>query len=154
MERLAWSEYIKKMPYLVVLVVDNSPHVAGDVISWRPEGSKSFGLKMLQHPWFRVIYAPDLSESECEALVSHEPGDPTINSRLLIREFKLDLAALDAVRKTALQAPKPPLAVKWDIAKGLPRTVEDLTLTAAQVLALKVQKPSQSIDIGNPKVIG
>lgn len=85
------------MAYLVVLVVDNSPHNKGDVISWRPEKAdlEGFGTKMLAHPWFRVIHCPDMTDEEANALTSPEPGDRKIDPTLPVRAFKLELPEID-----------------------------------------------------------
>jgi len=121
------------MAYLVVLVVNNSPHEAGDVISWRPEGSNSFGLKMLQHPWFRVLHVPDMTDEQASALVTPQLGDRRLNPNLKARAFSLGVAQLVDVGRQ-----REPLATKWDGEKFL--APEDAEVTALQVEAARILK--------------
>jgi hypothetical protein len=135
------------MAYLVIMVVDNAPYEAGDVISWRPEGSQIFGLKMVQHPFFRVLHVPDMTDAQAESLTARQLGDVRVNPLLKARAFKLDPIPLrelvDAKRR---------FVEKWDGVKYL--VPEDATATNAQVTPLVRTKAIESVEIGEPVVIG
>jgi len=135
------------MAYLVIMVVDNSPHQAGDVISWRPEKSESFGVKMLQHPWFRVLHVPDMTDAEAESLTSPQLGDRRINPLLKQRAFRLDPTLL-----RGLVDAKQPFSLKWDGERYL--APEDAIATRAQVQALVETKAIESLVIGESEIIG
>ena len=68
------------MAYLVVMVVDNSPHEAGDVISWRDEsilsesGHYGIGTATLQDERFKIVHIPDMTTGEANTLCRPQAG--------------------------------------------------------------------------------
>lgn len=126
------------MAYLVILITANPPFDQFDIISWRPEGSQSFGLKMLQHPNFRVVHVSDMSDADAEAFCATQPGDWDLNPNLLQRAFKFDINALPTNIKNRALRTRDALSTKWDGTKYT--TPEDFTCTRAQALAVKVSK--------------
>lgn len=68
------------MAYLVVIVVDNAPHEAGDVISWRDENLMTFeghygiGTKTLQDDRFKIVHVSDMSNGEANDLCMAQAG--------------------------------------------------------------------------------
>ena len=134
------------MAYLVVFMANNSPYEVGDVISWRPEGTKSFGVAMLAHPWFRVIHCPDMSNAVADSLVARQLGDRKLNPLLKERAFSIPFANLTSVSATIIQGAKAAIGTKWDGAKHL--IPEDIAVPALAVTSILITKPILTAVIG------
>lgn len=75
------------MAYLNVIVVDNSPFEAGDVISWRDEnllsesGHYGIGTKTLQDERFKIVHIPDMTTAEANLLCRQQAGYNSTKNR-------------------------------------------------------------------------
>lgn len=130
------------MAYLVVLIFDNSPFDAGDIISYRPENSQSFGLKMCDHPWFKTVHVSNMTIAQADALIQPQVGDPALFI-LKQRAQKVDLAGLNE-----FFAPKLPLSTKWDPVNQVYLVPEDLSFNRQSFMAAVVVKPMVPVSIG------
>lgn len=147
MERL--DGRLALMAYLVVLIQDNEPFDAGDIISWRPEGSQNFGLKMIAHPWFRTVHVSNMTDAQAEALCAPQVGDPAVYV-LKQRAQKVDLTGL-----TAFFENKQPLSTKWDPVTQTYLIPEDLSFNRAAFMSAVITKPMMPVAITAPEnVIG
>jgi hypothetical protein len=143
---MAGCQRRSEMAYLVVFMVNNAPHEVGDIISWRPEGSNSFGVAMLAHPWFRVIHCADMSDAVADSLTARQLGDRKLNHLLKERAFSIPIASLPAIAATVIQGVKAALSTKWDGTKYL--IPEDIAVPALAVTSIKVLKPIITSAIG------
>lgn len=145
------------MAELLIQVVDHSnpdnPYLdarltkRGDVIYVAPDGWP-WGDEETSQELFRIVKVPDAAVSDLEGLTMKEPGDLYRRRTLQPRLFKLDLDALPQAVKTKLgkARKKRGARAKDDLLDDL----DGLTVTKAQVNAIKVQKSS----IPDPNIIG
>lgn len=102
----------------------------GDAVVIRPDGW-AWGADELANPAWRIVQAPNISESAASAFLGAEPAvDPQNPSRVLQRRFfKMDFSLL------------PANWAAWvaDATRAEPTKL--FSGSAAQVLTLRVQKP-------------
>ena len=108
------------MAYLVVIVVDNSPFQAGDVISYRDEnmlseaGHYGIGTKTLQDERFKIVHCPDMTVQEANLLCRPQAGFNPSRERGNNNEIEFNPDA--KARAWNLNLSKLPVQKKADIA--------------------------------------
>lgn len=149
------------MAYLVVMVVDSSPHEAGDVISWRDENLMTFeghygiGTKTLQDERFKIVHVPDMSNDEANGLCRAQAGLSREMNRATkewipknldakIRAFKFNVNALNGRDKADMVRANKSKEQRFSLNdKGFPTMLDvvNLELPLARFNAAKELKP-------------
>ncbi len=131
------------MAWLVIIMQDNSPHEAGDIISMRSESDAVIGLKTLQNPMFRIVHCPDMPDADAIALTQHqasfgEDGPDEYPYRIKLRAKKFNVKLLSATDKSDIDAPHKDPSLQFTVKGGGKADmldIADVILTTAKFMA-------------------